>query len=234
MVVLDTESLLGRCVEKKCEDQETVWDEVSGQCVDMFESEVSQTGKYYLHSHTVSVLQGCAGPGQRFLSSLTGGVRCGCEGGWRRGEEGRCDQAGRQADCPQGEILQQSHLPPGCDCLAWSDCPTFTRDAALLTNTRREGSVLQYQLGVERLAAQVCDKQERKVCCLPSQTLTETLSLDSLMRTLEHFYQREVACAPNNCPPGQIPWPDRPGRCFTTETARQRSVGRTWSLSSSD
>lgn len=160
-------------------------------------------------------------------------MRCGCEGGWRTSEDGRrCDQAGQQADCPEGEILQQSDLPPGCDCLAWRDCPTFTRDAALLTNTRREGSVLQYQLGVERLAAQVCDKQLQRVCCLPAQTLTETLSLDSLLSTLNRFYQRGVACAANNCPPGEIPWPDKPGRCFNTETARPRSVGQTWSLSS--
>ena len=184
---------------------------------------------------TVSVLllQGCAGPGQRLLFTMTGEVRCGCEGGWRTSEDGRCHQAGLQADCPQGEILQQSHLPPGCDCLAWRDCPTFTRDATLLTNTRSQGSVLQYRLGVQRLAALVCDKQQQRVCCLPSQTLTETLSLDNLVSTLDRFYQREVACAPNNCPAGEIPWPDRPGRCFKTEIARQRSeVGQTWSLSS--
>ena len=141
------------------------------------------------------------------------------------GEDGRCDQAGLQADCPQGEILQQSHLPPGCDCLAWRDCPSFTRDATLLTNTRSQGSLLQYRLGVERLAALVCDKQEQRVCCQSSQTLTETLSPASLMSTLSRYYQRQVACAPNNCPLGHIPWPDRPGRCFKAETGRPRSVG---------
>ena len=40
MVVLDTETLLARCVERKCEDQDTLWDEVSGQCVEMYGREV--------------------------------------------------------------------------------------------------------------------------------------------------------------------------------------------------
>ena len=36
MVVLDTVSLLGVCVERKCEDQDTVWDEQTGQCEEMY------------------------------------------------------------------------------------------------------------------------------------------------------------------------------------------------------
>ena len=170
-------------------------------------------------------VQGCAGPGQRSFFTVTGGVRCGCEGGWREGEEGACQQAGQRADCGDGQLLQQTELPPGCDCQAWQDCPTFTRDAALLSNTRRGGETLQYRLGVERLAALVCDKQTQRVCCQPSQTLTVSLGAASLLRTVESFYRREVACAPHSCPPGHIPWPDRPGRCFRRETARARSVG---------
>ena len=155
---------------------------------------------------------------------MTGEVRCGCERGWRRSEDGRCDQAGLEADCPQGQILQLTGLPPDCDCLAWRDCPTFTRDATLLTNIKRDDSRLQYRLGVERLAALVCDKQQQKVCCQSSQTLTESLGPESLVKTLSRYYERQVACLPNNCPPAHIPWPDRPGRCFKTEIARQRSV----------
>merc|ERR1711874_221582 len=49
------------------------------------------------------------------------------------------------------------------------------------------------------------------------------LGVASLLRTVESFYRREVACAPHSCPPGHIPWPDRPGRCFRKETARARS-----------
>ena len=41
MVVLDTDSLLGRCVERKCEDLLTAWDEKEGQCVDIYGREVS-------------------------------------------------------------------------------------------------------------------------------------------------------------------------------------------------
>ena len=143
-------------------------------------------------------------------------------------EDGRCHQAGLQADCPPGQVLQQSNLPPGCDCLAWRDCPTFTRDAVLLTNTRREDSLAQYRLGVARLAALVCDKQQQRVCCQSSQTLGERVDLASVMTSLTRHYQRELACAPNTCPPAHIPWPDRPGRCFHTETGRARSVGGLW------
>lgn len=42
MVVLDTESLLGRCVERKCENLDMVWDEERGQCGDIYEREVRQ------------------------------------------------------------------------------------------------------------------------------------------------------------------------------------------------
>ena len=41
MVVLDTDSLLGHCVERKCRDLDTVWDEGTGQCVEMYGREVS-------------------------------------------------------------------------------------------------------------------------------------------------------------------------------------------------
>ena len=45
MVVLDTTSLLGRCVERKCEDRDTVWDEETGQCEEMFGRPVSVSGR---------------------------------------------------------------------------------------------------------------------------------------------------------------------------------------------
>ena len=173
----------------------------------------------------VRCVQDCAGPGQRYFFTPTGGTRCGCEGGWRETEAGGCQQAGLVADCGEGELLQQTDLPSSCDCRAWRDCPAFTRDLALLSQTRREGSGLQYRLGVERLASLVCEKQQQRVCCPPSQTLTVSLGPSDLLATISRHYQRQVACAPNNCPPGHIPWPDRPGRCFRTETGRARSVG---------
>ena len=40
LLELDTETLLARCVERKCEDQDTLWDEVSVQCVEMYGREV--------------------------------------------------------------------------------------------------------------------------------------------------------------------------------------------------
>ena len=43
MVVLDTESLLGRCVERRCEG-DLVWDQGEARCVEMFGREVRQGG----------------------------------------------------------------------------------------------------------------------------------------------------------------------------------------------
>ena len=42
MVVLDTESMVGRCEERKCEDLDMVWDEGRGQCGDIYKREVRQ------------------------------------------------------------------------------------------------------------------------------------------------------------------------------------------------
>lgn len=44
MVVLDSESLLGRCVERRCEG-DLVWDQGEARCVEMFGREVSQGGQ---------------------------------------------------------------------------------------------------------------------------------------------------------------------------------------------
>ena len=155
---------------------------------------------------------------------MTGGVRCGCEEGWRRSQDGRCLQAGTAGSCPPGEILHQTHLPPSCHCRHWSECGTFLQDVNLLTTARQTGGS-PYQAGLERLKSLICDKPAGKVCCPPNQRLTSPLGSEELLETLDSFYQKSVECERNSCPPGQIPWPGRSGQCFnTTFSPRARSV----------
>ena len=40
MVVLDTQTLLGSCVERKCGDLDMVWDRGTGQCLEIYGSQV--------------------------------------------------------------------------------------------------------------------------------------------------------------------------------------------------
>ena len=40
MVVLDTQTLLGSCVERKCGDLDMVWDQGTGQCLEIYGSQV--------------------------------------------------------------------------------------------------------------------------------------------------------------------------------------------------
>ena len=158
---------------------------------------------------------------------MTGSVTCGCETGWMRTEEGRCEQAGRRGHCQRGDVIQQTDRPPGCDCRHWADCQTFLQDARRLTVTRERAGASQYRTGVERLASLVCDKQAEKVCCGQRQTLTAPLGATELVQILTNVYSRELSCQPNNCPTGQTPWPGRPGECFDIKTnvnTRGRSV----------
>jgi len=206
VLVLDPVTLLAVCLLQKCEDVDLIWDETEERCVELYGRE------------------GCDQKAERLLFTMTGGTQCGCEEGWRRSEDGQCQQAGTRGPCEEGELLQQTDLSPGCRCQHWSNCQTFTQDASLLAGLREAGG-LHYRAGVERLAGQVCDKQEEKVCCQHSQVLTQPLGLTELLLTLNSFYQRGVECATNNCPSGQIPWPARPGLCFSYKASKQRSGG---------
>ena len=58
-----------------------------------------------------------------------------------------------------------------CDCVPYAECSPFLEDVFSLGPLRDE-SPAQYRLGVQRLAAGVCDVQEQRVCCSQQRTLT--------------------------------------------------------------
>merc|ERR1711971_186276 len=117
---------------------------------------------------------------------------------------GECGQVSTRAWCPQGEILQETS---GCNCLPYEQCPTFLKDVAELSRLRGDaGRAAEYSLGVQRLAAQVCNTEEQKICCKEDLTLDKPLSLAEVGHLITST-QPSLQCGASPCESGTLPWP---------------------------
>lgn len=184
-LVMEQDTLTTRCAEFPDCPGDQVWD--GAQCADL-ECDPRETPSY----------------------SLTGEPICVCEAGWAREAEGEgaCGQPSTRAWCDEGQILQETS---GCNCLPYEQCPTFLKDVADLSSLRGDaGRAAEYSLGVQRLAAQVCNTEEQKICCKEGLTLDKPLSLAEVGRLLARASsQPSLECGASSCAPGTLPWPGR-------------------------
>jgi len=188
ILVMEEATLTARCAEFPDCPGDQVWD--GAQCVDT-ECDKRETPSY----------------------SLTGDPICVCEAGWARDPEGACQQLSTKGWCDQAQILQETS---GCNCIPYAQCPTFLKDVTDLSDLRADaGRAAEYGLGVQRLAAQVCDTREQKICCSEDLTLDKPLDLAAVGRLLARAAgQPGLQCGASPCDPGALPWPGR-HQCVT-------------------
>lgn len=203
ILVLDTESLLGKCqLSKPCLFFE-MWNGTA--CMDIHEG-------------------GCDSNGMRWWMTISGEFVCGCDKGWVRHQEtDSCHQLSTQGWCPEGQLLQESENVPDCNCVSMNECPAYQEDKNSIhedlhwTLNKVEADAIR--LGMTRCAKRL-DKEEHKVCCEKKRLLTRNFDVSEILVFFKRRHNQDVSCLPHYCANGMIPWPGFPNKCFRVNKKR--------------
>jgi len=187
-IILASEEGTGSCSTWTCKEDEVLWS--NGTVEECLEFDASV----------------CPGVGERVWAKPDGGWECDCREDWgREGGQGECRQQGKA--CGQGRILQAASSDRcGNDCVHFSQCQHFMNQVTEATLLRRSGMIHSYNDLLEPMRDTVCNRKEKKVCCLSSSS-----SLPKLGREEQVLECQENPCRGELTP--SIPWPGREG-CF--------------------
>jgi len=198
-IILASEDGTGSCSTWNCKEDEVLWSNGTVQECLEFDASV------------------CLGEGERLWAKADGGWECGCREGWgREGGEGECRQQGK--DCGQGRILQA--VPSercGSDCIHFSQCLHFMNQVTEATQLKRSGLTRSYTEMLEPIRDRVCNRKEKKVCCLSSSSSSPLPKLGREEQVLEC---QENPCRGELTP--SIPWPGKEG-CINLPADTQTS-----------
>jgi len=188
--ILASEDGTGFCSPWKCKEDEVLWSNGTLEVCIEFESSV------------------CSGQGERVWAKPDGGWECGCRDGWgRKRGEGECQQLG--AACGQQGRILQAVGDERCkdNCVHFSQCQHFMNQVTKASLLRRRAGMFQSYLDLlGPLRDSVCNRKEKKVCCLSSFSTLPKLARE----------EQVLECQENPCsgePTPSIPWPDKEG-CF--------------------
>lgn len=190
-IILASEDGTGSCSTWTCKEDEVLWS--NGTVEECLEFDASV----------------CPGAGERLWAKPDGGWECNCREGWgREGGQGECRQQGKA--CGQGRILQAaSNDRCGNDCVHFTQCQHFINQVTEATQLRRSGMIPSYNDMLEPMRDTVCNRKEKKVCCL-SSSFSSSL-LPKLGREEQVLECQENPCREELIP--SIPWSGREG-CF--------------------
>jgi len=196
-IILASEDGTGSCSTWPCREDEVVWSNGTvEQCLE-FDASV------------------CSGEGERLWAKPDGGWECGCKEGWgREGSLGGCRQLGQA--CGQGRILQAASSDRcGVNCVHFSQCQHFMNQVTEASQRRKSGMIQSYSDMLLLMRDTVCNRKEKKVCCLSSSS-----SLPKLGREEQVVECQENPCRGEITP--SIPWPGKEG-CFKLPVDTQTS-----------
>lgn len=148
----------------------------------------------------------CRKRGERAYATLDGTFECDCAEGWGRVMgHGECRQEG--AKCGKNRILLPLEQPSWCgdQCVHFESCPHFVQELDQMVD-EFDSSASEYEEHLDEMKERICDREERRVCCLSSQSPPPRLA-----RGLNI-----LGCQDNPCSDKaneSIPWPRRNG-CF--------------------
>jgi len=148
----------------------------------------------------------CRGRGERAYATLDGTFECDCAEGWGRVMgQGECRQEG--AKCGENRILLPLEQPSWCgdQCVHFESCPHFVQELDQMVD-EFDSSASKYEEHLDEMKERICDREERRVCCLSSQSPPPRLA-----RGLNILGCRDNPCSNENNE--SIPWPRRNG-CF--------------------
>lgn len=156
ILVLDTESLVGKCQRQPCGLNFEIWNGTA--CININGGFCNKVGE------------------ERLWTTLTGELKCFCNKGWFRNQDtiwsgawdlGSCNQLSTQAWCPAGQLLQETENIKDCDCVPNKQCPGFQEDLNSIKEKplKTDDDVNDYKRLILTRCGNIKDKEEFKVCC---------------------------------------------------------------------
>lgn len=148
----------------------------------------------------------CGHRGERAYAALDGTFECDCDEGWGRVDgQGDCKQEGTM--CGENRILLPVEQTSWCgdQCVHFESCSQFIREVDDMVDMY-EDARSKYEAVLEHMKERICDREERKICCLSASS-----PLPRLGRAAQVLGCQENPCAGESDP--SISWPNTKG-CF--------------------